>query len=464
MAGKWNASQSDLQSRILQRMKHRYALAIGLLVASAFVTFWLENHANSLKSSDYELINLSGRQRMLSQRLALVSVTDKSLFPADFDRQIQVDKIADEIQFGLRKILQSRFVVDDPAISKVYYQHEGVKDYTERLITLAKKNSGDLDSKILDLAYHKMIPLLDEATRQLQIRSELDFTIRERVALAAFIFTLTILFLELVFIFFPLIKEVQRGLNEVEELHTKALTQARLTAMGELTAMVGHELSNCLAIVKPTLSMLTEKWRTGTPEKTEQYLRRLTTQTERMERILSALKLQARDANHDPVTEVDLKKVVQESAHLLQERFKNNDVELQMVLDQRELLVNAKPGELYQVMNNLIANALDSVSSHKKNTGNWIRIEAGPSKDIIGGHFIRISDSGPGVPPELSEKIFDAFFTTKGAQGGTGLGLAVSRRIIEGLGGKLLLHTSPSESWFEIQIPYARHPREQAQA
>lgn len=453
MTGKWITSQPKLQIRILQRIKRRYALAIGLLAVSTIVSFFLESHANSLKASDYELINLAGRQRMLSQRLALISVTDASLFSGSFDRRAQISDVIYEIQYGLQKILQSRFVIDDPSISNFYSRQDGVKDFTERLITLAQKNTGELNAKVVDLAYYNLIPLLDEATHRLQVRSEEDFKMRKKVALAAFFLTLTVLLLEVLFIFQPLVNEVRNSLDEVERMHVRALAHAQLSAMGELTAIVGHELSNSLAIMKPTLNMLSEKWKTASPEKIERHLHRLVIQTESMERILSTLKYQARGSNYDPVVEVDLKKVVQESAHFLRERFKSNDIDLRLIQDPRPLVIKAKAGELYQVMNNLISNAIDSVALHRNPAGNWVHIELGYFPEVSGGYFIRISDSGPGVPSELSEKIFDTFFTTKGERGGTGLGLTVSKRIIEGLGGKLFLNTEQSQSWFEIQLP-----------
>lgn len=125
-------SHPEVKLRILQRMKWRYFLAIALLIVSACATFWLETHANSLKASDYELINLAGRQRMLSQRMALTAITQQELFAKDFNRAQNIQELKTEIEAGLAKILDSRFL-QDPTIAEFYHRQGSVKQSTEQL-------------------------------------------------------------------------------------------------------------------------------------------------------------------------------------------------------------------------------------------------------------------------------------------------------------------------------------------
>lgn len=287
----------------------------------------------------------------------------------------------------------------------------------------------------------------------LQIRSQQDFSLRENIAITAFVVTLLVLLLEVLFIFAPLLREVRVGLEEIEGLHSRALSQARLTAMGELTAFVSHELSNSLTIVKPTVNMLVDKGGNLQSEKRQSLMQRLQVQVARMEKILKAVKYQSRDTQNDPVDEVDLTKVIAESCDLLQERCDRHHIEIQVQHDGKPALVHAKAGELYQVMSNLMTNAIDSVSSNKESENNWIKLEIRESAEEGEAHLIRISDSGAGVPENLKEKVFEAFFTTKGPEGGTGLGLPICKKIIEGLGGKLKLNAQVSPSCFEIHLP-----------
>jgi signal transduction histidine kinase len=105
-----------------------------------------------------------------------------------------------------------------------------------------------------------------------------------------------------------------------------------------------------------------------------------------------------------------------------------------------------------QVLANLIKNA-----AHAAKTGGWVRVV---SRAADGQLVLEVFDSGPGVPPELRERIFDMFFTTKGPGEGSGLGLPMSRQIIERHGGVLEVREAPVGTLFQVRIPLAE--REQA--
>ena len=109
------------------------------------------------------------------------------------------------------------------------------------------------------------------------------------------------------------------------------------------------------------------------------------------------------------------------------------------------------PGELRQVFTNLIANAVDALPEEG-------RLTVGISE--IGNSFrVTVADTGPGIAPENLEKIFEAFFTTKGEKG-TGVGLWVTRGIIEDLGGRVEVSSSTrpgrSGTSFTVTLPRAQ--------
>ena len=114
------------------------------------------------------------------------------------------------------------------------------------------------------------------------------------------------------------------------------------------------------------------------------------------------------------------------------------------------------PGDydgLHQVLLNLITNAIDAVPP----TGGVINVRTGSTAD--GRHvFITVADNGPGVPPAQREQIFKPFHSTKG-HGGTGLGLAVARKIVRELRGKLTLTCPPDGgAEFTIYLPTGSTP------
>jgi signal transduction histidine kinase len=104
-------------------------------------------------------------------------------------------------------------------------------------------------------------------------------------------------------------------------------------------------------------------------------------------------------------------------------------------------------GELNQVWANLLENALDAVSSAGRVTMSAARED--------GRVVVRIVDDGPGIPPDIRSRIFDPFFTTKPIGEGTGLGLDISRRIVQQHGGSIDVDSHPGRTEFRVSLPVA---------
>lgn len=121
-----------------------------------------------------------------------------------------------------------------------------------------------------------------------------------------------------------------------------------------------------------------------------------------------------------------------------------NDIEVRTRLDYTGELVCAAPF-VVQVLVNLIENAC-----HAAGESGWIEVSTQAADATI---HLRVRDSGPGVPDDLREKIFQPFFTTKSPGKGTGLGLPVSRRILEQHGGRLRVVSVEDTSAFEAVFP-----------
>jgi len=108
--------------------------------------------------------------------------------------------------------------------------------------------------------------------------------------------------------------------------------------------------------------------------------------------------------------------------------------------------VEAFPGELNQVWTNLIDNAIDAIGEHGR-----LRVAARADGD---GVVVEIADSGPGLPPEVAARAFDAFFTTKEVGRGTGLGLDIARRIVvERHGGTIEIDRVDAETVLRVRLP-----------
>ncbi|MBI2565551.1 MAG: PAS domain S-box protein [Candidatus Schekmanbacteria bacterium] len=152
---------------------------------------------------------------------------------------------------------------------------------------------------------------------------------------------------------------------------------------------------------------------------------------------------------------VSLSEVVSKAATLLSPRIARNAVELQTSASAPAALAEGAPNDLLQVVLNLLDNALDvTPSGGKIEVGLVIEPKHnGAPEEIV----LTVSDTGPGLEPEVLPKLFQPFFTTKGDRAGSGLGLAVSQRIIESMGGSIRAFNKDTlGACFEVRLPVFR--------
>ena len=210
-----------------------------------------------------------------------------------------------------------------------------------------------------------------------------------------------------------LILYVQRAQQRHAEL-------TRLAELGQMSAVLAHEIRNPLGALKGFLQLAHER----SSGDSRLWLDESIEQTSRLERLVRDLLLYAR------VPHVKSKPVRwQEMEHRLKPHAPG------VAFTAGDFSWNTDPDLLEQVLLNLLRNAREA--------GTEVRVEAEPGR-------IRIFDNGPGLPPEVRARLFQPFFTTK-AQG-TGLGLAIARNLTRALGGRLSLRDqSPSGTCAEIQ-------------
>ena len=110
--------------------------------------------------------------------------------------------------------------------------------------------------------------------------------------------------------------------------------------------------------------------------------------------------------------------------------------------------VPARGSELTQVWTHLIGNALDALDGAGR-----LALLARREGDRVA---VEVADSGPGTPPELLDRIFDPYFTTRPVGQGVGLGLDVARRIVVGLGGDLRVTSEPGNTVLAVRLPVSR--------
>jgi molybdenum cofactor biosynthesis protein B len=229
-----------------------------------------------------------------------------------------------------------------------------------------------------------------------------------------------------------------------ESRHKELVQNEKLAAVGELIAGIAHEINNPLAVILGYLNLVTQELG-PTAWSVRMEVDLIVQQIERVQRIIDSLLYIARPMDDvEVLAPEDMNTLVQESLGLVLDQAQRNDLRICLDL-QAKRPVRIGRQDLQQVIVNLLVNAFHAVEA------NHGRIEVG-SRDWEGrGILVSVKDSGPGVPPDLVEKIFRPFFTTKGAGKGTGLGLSVSTGLIRRYGGALTLEAS-SETGTEFRV------------
>ena len=218
-------------------------------------------------------------------------------------------------------------------------------------------------------------------------------------------------------------------------------TRLQLTALGELAAGAAHEIRNPLTAVRGFLQLVSARLN---DQEQAHYLQIVEREIDRIDRLTGDLLLMSRAGGGPPVP-CDITEVVRGVAELLRRQAQDAGVTLVSHLGANLPRVWGDPARLEQVLLNLLSNALDATPARAS-------VEVFVHASVPGWLDIRIRDQGCGIPPAVLPRIFDPFFTTK--PGGTGLGLALSERIVRAMGGRITVLSPPGEgATFTVRLP-----------
>ena len=231
----------------------------------------------------------------------------------------------------------------------------------------------------------------------------------------------------------------QAFLNEEER--QKVVDASKLATMGEMAAGIVHEINQPLTTMTLGVNNLLEALELqAEPDKAflASKLTRLHTQIDRISKIVSTMRVLSRrsDGTLQPFA---VGEVVRSAADIIQHKLALAKIKLDIPIDE-QLHATGNPLEFSQVVLNLLSNAhdaiLDKAARRPDDDVRQITVTAAPSGEWV---ELSVRDTGPGFPKQRPEAAFEPFFTTKPAGKGTGLGLALSRRIVENMGGSIAL-------------------------
>jgi two-component system, LuxR family, sensor kinase FixL len=229
------------------------------------------------------------------------------------------------------------------------------------------------------------------------------------------------------------ITERKRAEEALHKAQTELAHVTRVATLGEMTASIAHEVNQPLGAVVNNASACL-RWLAGQApnlEEARKSARLIITDGHRASEIIGRIRALARKA--PPRKDwLDINETILEVIALARSEAQQNRVSLQTQLSKEVPLILGDRIQLQQVILNLIINAIEAMSG----VGDGPReLQVGSEKDDSQGVLVAVRDSGPGLDPESLDQLFTAFYTTKPQ--GMGMGLAISRSIIEAHGGRL---------------------------
>jgi signal transduction histidine kinase len=251
------------------------------------------------------------------------------------------------------------------------------------------------------------------------------------------------------------VEERTQSLKESQETiiqqQQTLISTAKFSALGEMAGGIAHEINTPLAIISLRASQLEECILDNDIDSLDflKMIEAIKKTTDRIAKIIQGLRFFAREGHDLPFEEISVKHLINETLSLCHEKMHNHGVLIETMDSDyfHNSSIRCRSVEISQVLLNLFNNSFDAVQETKDK---WIKIAVEEFTEYVS---ISVTDSGPGIPVELHEKILQPFFTTKEIGKGTGIGLSLSRGIITSHNGKLFLDTESPNTRFVVLLP-----------
>lgn len=236
-------------------------------------------------------------------------------------------------------------------------------------------------------------------------------------------------------------QDLEQSLKNLKAAQTRLVHTARLSAMGELAAVVAHQMNNPLTtIIAETELMLADEPPTSPKRGSLQAIARTGRRAANVARRLLAIARPV-DMNADP-DYIDVVDSIRTVLSLLQPHIEHRGIHLSVEMPRQKIPpIRAVKGQLEDIWLNLLMNAYDALYG-RTGAKMGVKVRYIPEESQV---EIIVWDNGPGIPSDIQEKIFSPFFTTKPIGEGTGLGLHICREVVGNLGGSIHVESVPDE-------------------
>lgn len=450
-----------MSENVSRYLNIRYVMAMFLIFCVLLFTLVTFLKLISTAENDAYIVNISGMQRMLSQRIAvMVREVEQS------NTQEEADISAYEVSTLLETMLTNHNELvslksrdsTDRAVSRevesLYFSSsgidEGVKRYTDKVSKflmlyqtegLAVAKNSQLVDEIIAMARSGLLEDLNRAVFQYQKEAETRISNFKKVEIACFALGVLLLLLELLFIFRPITRKIAATTEQLKQ---------RNDELAEFAYRISHDLrapiKALLGIVDTTEMLI----KSGEKEKVFQaygHMKCAITKIDTLaDDIISLIKINASDI---PEEKVNIKKLIEESVETARMLDGSDSLKFVTKVDIDGPLL-LKRVYLKQALDNLISNAVKYRDTEKQK--GIISIEASTNNKHC---IIDVIDNGLGIPKDCEDKVFKMFQRFHPRQSfGSGLGLYLVSQNTRALGGKIEYHSLSDGSKFKMAIPF----------
>lgn len=243
------------------------------------------------------------------------------------------------------------------------------------------------------------------------------------------------------------ISERKAAMAELRQLQSDFAHAARVSLLGELSASLAHEVNQPLAAMSANASASLRWLRRETPDlaRVDDLTQRIIADARRAADVIARVRGMAGN-REGRVETLSIRDLVEETATFLKHELQAQEALLQITVPD-QAFIRADRTQIQQVLVNLIMNALQATGDRR--TRPVVRLSAGTVDEEV---ELTVADNGPGLPPEVLERLFTSFYTTRAE--GMGLGLPICRSIIEAHGGRIDAGNNPDGgAIFRIRLP-----------
>jgi len=254
--------------------------------------------------------------------------------------------------------------------------------------------------------------------------------------------------------------EVEKRTKELKTVQLEKMVNLyKFADFGRLTAGMFHDIANPLTQVSLSLSNIelqTKNKMSYELNKIEPTIKRAIKGTKQMEKLVMSVRKQIQQQE----TKSNFRPWIEIVSVVKSFEYRAKEMKIQLsIIGKKEISTFGNPIRFYQLVSNLISNALDSYYEVKRDKNRKIIVELETNRDEI---ILKVEDFGCGISEEIKQKIFDPLFTTKDSEKGTGIGLYITKAIVEKeFGGKIEVKSKLNEgTLFTIRFPIRKKPDE----